>query len=159
MDFCEQLKKLRADNGLTQEQLADALNVSRQAVSSWENGRNLPDLEMVVRIAAKYGLSLDRLILGDEKMSKKLVRDSSETRRINASKVIVIIAACLLLIGAGFVIAKGFTPEYIDSEGFLHESFYLLPIGFFFMFCGLLCFLAAGVRGTVQLIKKRRGKA
>ena len=55
MDFSEQLKTIRKERGLTQERLANELMVSRQAMSNWKNNKNLPDLEMVVRI---YKLSL-----------------------------------------------------------------------------------------------------
>ena len=44
MDFSEQLKTIRKERGLTQEQLANELMVSRQAISNWENNKNLPDL-------------------------------------------------------------------------------------------------------------------
>ncbi|MFW5631092.1 MAG: helix-turn-helix transcriptional regulator, partial [Acetivibrio ethanolgignens] len=54
MNFGEQIKKIRSENGLTQEQLTTQLNVSRQTISSWENNRNLPDLEMVVKIAKVF---------------------------------------------------------------------------------------------------------
>lgn len=51
MDFSEQLKTIRKERGLTQERLANELMVSRQAISNWKNNKNLPDLEMVVRIS------------------------------------------------------------------------------------------------------------
>jgi len=56
MDFGTQIKKLRNSRKLTQEQLAQKLNVSRQTISSWENNRNLPDLEMVVDISQIFEL-------------------------------------------------------------------------------------------------------
>lgn len=59
MEFSAQIKKIRTDNQLTQEQLAQQLNVSRQTISSWENNRNIPDLEMVVSIAKLFTISLD----------------------------------------------------------------------------------------------------
>src|SRR5699024_7590763 len=81
MDFGAQMKKLRTSRGLTQEQVAQKLNVSRQTISSWENNRNLPDLEMVVLIARIFNISLDNLILGDPTMTNKLVKDGSEMKR------------------------------------------------------------------------------
>ena len=48
MDFGKQIKKIRTDRGLTQEQMAGMLNVSRQAISNWENNKNLPDLELII---------------------------------------------------------------------------------------------------------------
>ncbi|MGR5970058.1 helix-turn-helix transcriptional regulator [Bacillus paranthracis] len=55
---------MRIEQNLTQEQFSKKLNVSRQTISSWENNRNLPDLEMVVTIAKMFNISLDQLILG-----------------------------------------------------------------------------------------------
>lgn len=71
MDFGAQMKKLRTSQKLTQEQIAQKLNVSRQTISSWENNRNLPDLEMVVLIAQTFNISLDNLILGDTTMTDR----------------------------------------------------------------------------------------
>ena len=47
MKFSDQIKKLRRDQGLTQEELAGKIHVTRQAVSNWENEKNLPDLDDV----------------------------------------------------------------------------------------------------------------
>lgn len=91
---------------MTQEQFAAKLNVSRQSISSWENGRNLPDLEMTVEIAKVFGLSLDQLILGGSNMADKLIRDGSETRRAKINRSIVIIGTVLLCIGAACLLLK-----------------------------------------------------
>lgn len=48
MEFNEQIKRLRKENNLTQEEMAKKLNVTRQAISNWENNRNLPDFEMII---------------------------------------------------------------------------------------------------------------
>ena len=70
MDFNEQIKHLRKESNLTQEEMAKKLNVTRQAISNWENNCNLPDFEMIILIAETFGVSLDELILGDKKMNK-----------------------------------------------------------------------------------------
>jgi transcriptional regulator with XRE-family HTH domain len=59
--IAEKLKKLRMDNGFSQEKLAEKLMVSRQAVSKWENGEALPDMENMIALARLYGTSLDEL--------------------------------------------------------------------------------------------------
>lgn len=53
--------------------------MSWQTVSSWENNRNLPNLEMTVQIAKAFSLSLDQLILGGSDMTEKLISDGNET--------------------------------------------------------------------------------
>ena len=54
MEFGDQIKELRKRNSLTQDELADKLHVTRQAVSNWENDRNLPDLEMLIDISREF---------------------------------------------------------------------------------------------------------
>ena len=63
MDFGKQIRQIRKDAKLTQEQMAAKLKVSRQAVSTWENNKNLPDLEMIITISRVFGLSLDQLMV------------------------------------------------------------------------------------------------
>ncbi|WP_288636701.1 helix-turn-helix transcriptional regulator [uncultured Limosilactobacillus sp.] len=64
--FQQQLTKLRQAAGLSQEQLADQLHVSRQAISKWENGSALPDIEKIIQIASILHVSLDELVLAKE---------------------------------------------------------------------------------------------
>jgi transcriptional regulator with XRE-family HTH domain len=64
----EQLRKARTDAGMSQEQLAEIMAVSRQTVSNWENSRSYPDIERVMRMADLYHLSLDTMLRGDEQM-------------------------------------------------------------------------------------------
>lgn len=63
-DFNEILKQTRKRSGLTQQQVAAQLFVSRKTVSSWETGRNLPDINMVAQLAALFAVSTDELLLG-----------------------------------------------------------------------------------------------
>ena len=60
-DIAEKLKQLRINSGLSQERLAEQLCVSRQAVSKWETGEALPDMENMIALARLYGTSLDEL--------------------------------------------------------------------------------------------------
>ena len=62
MKFNENLKYLRKKEGLTQEELAEKLNVSRQSVTKWESGQSLPDIEKVKEIAYMFSVSVDTLI-------------------------------------------------------------------------------------------------
>ncbi|MBQ6934135.1 MAG: helix-turn-helix transcriptional regulator [Clostridia bacterium] len=66
MDFNEKLQKLRKDKGITQEELAEILFVSRTAVSKWETGRGYPNLESLKAIANFFNVSIDDLLSGDE---------------------------------------------------------------------------------------------
>ena len=62
MKFCDKLQKIRKENNITQEQLADKLNVSRQAVSKWESETAYPDTEKLIQISKLFKVSLDELI-------------------------------------------------------------------------------------------------
>nr|WP_260983158.1 helix-turn-helix transcriptional regulator [Lactobacillus johnsonii] len=48
MEFAEQIKRLRKENNLTQEEMVKKPNITRQAIFNWENNRNLPDFEMII---------------------------------------------------------------------------------------------------------------
>ena len=62
MKLSEKLQKIRKDNNITQEGLADRLNVSRQAVSKWESGTTYPDTEKLIQISKIFNVSLDELV-------------------------------------------------------------------------------------------------
>jgi transcriptional regulator with XRE-family HTH domain len=72
MNLAVKIKKLRAENHLTQEQLAEKLKVSRSTISSWETERSYPDLQMIIEICDCFNASLDFLLREDEKMVRKL---------------------------------------------------------------------------------------
>ena len=56
MDFGKQIKQMRLERKLTQEQMAEQLGVSRQAVSNWENNKNLPDLELIISMSRLFNI-------------------------------------------------------------------------------------------------------
>lgn len=66
MEFNEKLQQLRKQKGLTQEELSEALYVSRTAVSKWESGRGFPNIESLKAISKYFSVSLDDLLSGDE---------------------------------------------------------------------------------------------
>jgi membrane protein implicated in regulation of membrane protease activity/transcriptional regulator with XRE-family HTH domain len=61
MSFGDRLQALRHGNGLTQEEFAEQLNVSRQAVSKWESSRGYPEIEKIIYICNRYGITMDEL--------------------------------------------------------------------------------------------------
>ena len=63
-DIARNLKRLRRQRGLTQEELAARLHVTRQAVSNWERNRNLPELEILLSAAELLGVGVDELLYG-----------------------------------------------------------------------------------------------
>ena len=66
MEFNEKLQELRKRKGITQEELAESLYVSRTAVSKWESGRGYPNMDSLRAIAKFYAVTIDELLSGDE---------------------------------------------------------------------------------------------
>ena len=69
MEFNEKLQELRKQRGLTQEELAEALYVSRTAISKWESGRGYPNIDSLKAISKYFSISLDELLSGEEILS------------------------------------------------------------------------------------------
>ena len=69
MEFHEKLQELRKQKGLTQEELASALYVSRTAVSKWESGRGYPNIDSLKAIAKFFSVTIDALLSGEEVLS------------------------------------------------------------------------------------------
>lgn len=72
MTVAEMIKHTRTSSNMTQEEYGAKLGVSRQTVSSWENGRSVPDLQMLIDICNIYHISLDRLLNEDNKFVNKI---------------------------------------------------------------------------------------
>lgn len=70
MTFAEKLKSIRKQAGMSQEQLAEKLGVSRQAVTKWETDAGIPDMENIMAVSALFDISIDEL-LSNEKGAKK----------------------------------------------------------------------------------------
>lgn len=66
MDFYQELRRIRKENGMSQEDFAERLGVSRQAVSKWESGQGYPETEKLLQISNLFGVSLDSLLKGEQ---------------------------------------------------------------------------------------------
>ncbi len=114
MDFNNRLYQLRKQKGLSQEELANRLNVSRQTVSKWEVGDSTPDMEKLIAMSDLFDVSLDKLVMGkeDEQISpttksefvtvlnEKVLTSNNKKKAKSCLKIIGIIAAAILLIDA-----------------------------------------------------------
>ncbi|MGN0342138.1 MAG: helix-turn-helix domain-containing protein [Roseburia sp.] len=72
MEFSNRLYQLRKQKGLSQEELANRLNVSRQTISKWEVGDSTPDMEKLAAISDLFEVSLDELVMGKEPVTEKI---------------------------------------------------------------------------------------
>ena len=89
MEFNEKLKELRSSRGLTQEELAEALFVSRTAISKWESGRGYPGIDSLREISDFFSVTIDELLSGE-----KLVSIAEKENKSNMQSL------CSILIGA-----------------------------------------------------------
>lgn len=80
MTFGEKLKNLRGQNGITQDELAEKLYVTRTAVSKWENDRGLPTIDTMKQIAELFGVTLDELVSDDDVRSARLAEERAAKR-------------------------------------------------------------------------------
>lgn len=76
MEIGNQIKKYRNELGLSQEELADKIFVTRQTISNWENEKNYPDIKSLVMLSSLFGISLDNLVKGDLEEMKKQIKES-----------------------------------------------------------------------------------
>ena len=82
MEFNEKLQELRKARGLTQEELAEALFVSRTAISKWESGRGYPSIDSLKQIANYFSISIDELLSGE-----RLITIAENENRTNLKKM------------------------------------------------------------------------
>ena len=90
----EILKEKRKELDLTQQNVADHLNVTRQTVSSWEVGKSFPDISTLIKISDFYQLSLDYMLKGDVNLMKKIKKDTNDLKKYQNIKEILKIEYC-----------------------------------------------------------------
>ena len=103
MRIADKIKNARIQKGYTQEQVAENLLVSRQAISKWENGKTLPDIISIIKMSELYELSLDEMMKGDKALLKKVERDvgavKAEKKLIKFAWISIVIAIILMILG------------------------------------------------------------
>lgn len=122
MELGGQIKRHRTRLGLSQEELADRIFVTRQSVSNWENGRTYPDLQSLLRLSDLFGLSLDELIKGDiETMKEEINR--LEIQKMNRwGGILALLMLTLMLLPAPLL-------KLLDTAGFLMVMAPLFLVG------------------------------
>lgn len=117
MEFHEKLQNLRKKYGMTQQELADKLYVSRTAVSKWESGKGYPNIDSLKSIAALFSVSVDELLSGGEILE---FAESDGKSRVEKT--------CGLIFGLLDVIATGlaFLPLYGKTDGGIVRAVTLL---------------------------------
>lgn len=80
MYISEKIKQIRNNEKLTQEQFAEKISVSRNAVAKWETNRGYPDIQNLITISEIFNISLDELIREDSKVKDKIIAESSSKK-------------------------------------------------------------------------------
>lgn len=123
MNFTENLRALREKDGITQEQLAEQMDVSRQTISKWESGASMPEMEKLVQLTELFGCTMDGLLKGNlcldtEKESQLYDRHGNWV----AKKAAAATGICIMSFAAQLV------GEYINPA-FFGESAVLFLVG------------------------------
>ena len=97
MELGKRLKDLRNRMGMTQDELAERLFVSRQTISSWENDKSYPDIHSLLMISELFSVSLDTLVKGDiEVMKEKIDQETIRTFKKNSNIYAALLLICLV---------------------------------------------------------------
>ncbi|WP_375345174.1 helix-turn-helix domain-containing protein (plasmid) [Priestia megaterium] len=122
MELGEQLQRLREQKNMSREELAQEMNVSRQAVYKWENNKGYPDIENLIKLSELYEITLDELIKNDRTFQKKISIDEDKKKDNDLSGpgfYIGMVMACI-----GLFIDLGPFSSGIVILGFLTMAFY-----------------------------------
>ena len=120
MSFAENLKQLRKEKQLSQEELAEILDVSRQAVSKWEQGIGYPEVEKLLLLSSKLNISLDSL------MATEITQESNTQKQNVTGKITItspierVIATCHKVVSSQKMSSGKSSPQYAlfgKSEG------------------------------------------
>ncbi len=175
MRFCDKLQKLRKENNITQEGLADKLNVSRQAVSKWESGSGYPDTEKLIMISKIFKVSLDELINDgelerkdiDEKINiKDLINKMLDflSKTINMFSSMKFKEKIKCLFEMGLIILSIVLVSLISINivcGLIRKIFIFLPDNLLYIIINLvdvlfyIIFLVLGIIITIKIFKIR----
>lgn len=109
MNMAERIQHLRKSRGFSQEELADRVGVSRQAVSKWESGQSMPDLEKVISMSELFGVTTDYILRGSE--GTELGKQNMQQL---ASKVLYILSTTLVFIGLVCAFAGWYEKQTMD---------------------------------------------
>ena len=114
MSIAERLQELRRKAGYSQEQVAEKLGISRQAISKWESGQGNPEIDNVVKLTEIYNVSADYILLGRENnISVSELDKKTEPEKKTMSKeakvtlAVISVIAATALVTVLFIIALG----------------------------------------------------
>ncbi len=107
MLFYEKLRQCRDESSLSQETVAERLNVTRQAVSKWERGINEPDIETIVRLSDMYSVTIDQLLRSDLSIVRKLAVKERSFKKLITAVAVLSGVLILLFLSISFQVIRG----------------------------------------------------
>lgn len=106
MEIGNQIKQRRKELHLTQEELAQKLNVARSTISNWEVGRNYPDMQLIVSISDILDIPLENLLREDSEVVKKITVDTKVRKKQSHKIKLLCVVIVLMIMTAVFGIYK-----------------------------------------------------
>lgn len=100
MDFGKRIKEERTKLGFSQKEVAEALFVTRQTVSKWENGKSYPDLELLVALSDLFEISVDNLLKEDKKLMKFVEDNPQATKKQKLAIEVPMLLMVVIMWGA-----------------------------------------------------------
>lgn len=156
MEFSEKLQELRKSRGLTQEELAEALFVSRTAISKWESGRGYPSIDSLKEISKFFSVSIDELLSGE-----KLVTIAEKDNKANLRSVCDLLFGIVDLMTITLVVLPLY-PNLIDGYYYSVNLLAYTQTSLFnrliygFLFASLM--LIGGLKVILNRMKLERGQ-
>ena len=140
MDLGKKIMTMRNEKNLSQEQLAEKLNVTRQTISNWENGKFYPDIDSLVNLSKFFNVSLDDLLSYDDKVLDYL-KDSTDIVKSNKNILYAVLLNILLIIA------------FIIVGIIFNESASIIIMNYIFMAIFIAIYLVGAVSMVYQLYK------
>ena len=153
MEFNEKLHELRKQRGLTQEELAKGLFVSRTAVSKWESGRGYPGIDSLKAIAKFFSVTVDELLSGDEILT--IAEEDTKEKQKGIRELVF----ALLDLSAVVLL---FLPFFADKSGESIKEVTLLNLGGISRWLMIIYFVSVGaviIWGVVALVMQSLHKS
>ena len=132
MNLGETIYRLRTEKNLSQGDLAEMLDVSRQSISKWENNSAVPDLNKIVKLSEIFGVSLEELVKGEKTIKETTPEVKTEVVYVKQEGLILRKIAGIILLCMAFLVIVLF----LFAGGGLAGLIFASP----FLVCGIICF-------------------
>lgn len=117
MEIGKKIANIRKENNLTQEEFAEKYNVSRQTISSWENGKSYPDLTLLVKISNDFDISLDKLLKEDKKIIETLSKYQNDNKKYKKILKNILIIFCIIsILVLGYILIYNTSKYILDNK-------------------------------------------